>query len=47
MIEMAVTVAARTLRPCAGVSQAAPGGPRAAGLVSWRPLAPAAAAKPR
>jgi UTP:GlnB (protein PII) uridylyltransferase len=44
MAEMAVTVA---LRPCAGVSQAAPGGPRTAGLVSWRPLAPVAAVKLR
>ncbi|KAK3123083.1 hypothetical protein QOZ80_8AG0623580 [Eleusine coracana subsp. coracana] len=44
MAEMAVTVA---LRSCASVSQAAPGGCRAAGLASWRPHAPAASAKLR
>ncbi|XP_062191564.1 ACT domain-containing protein DS12, chloroplastic-like isoform X2 [Phragmites australis] len=48
MAEMAVTVAAAgTLRPCTGVSQAAPGGRRAVGLVRWRSLAPAAPAKLR
>ncbi|XP_062196097.1 ACT domain-containing protein DS12, chloroplastic-like isoform X2 [Phragmites australis] len=49
MAEMAVTVAAAagTLRPCTGVSQAAPGGRRAVGLALWRPLAPAAPAKLR
>lgn len=44
MAEMAVTVAAGTLRPCAGVSPAASGNRRLAG---WRQLAPAAPAKLR
>ncbi|KAM0923636.1 hypothetical protein ACQ4PT_005379 [Festuca glaucescens] len=44
MAEMAVTVAAGTLRPCSGVSQAASGKRRLAG---WRQLAPAAPAKLR
>ncbi|CAM0911302.1 unnamed protein product [Alopecurus aequalis] len=44
MAEMAVTVAARTLRPCSGVSPAASGNCRLAG---WRLLAPAAPAKLR
>lgn len=44
MAEMAVTVAAGTLRPCSGVSPAASGNRRLAG---WRPLAPAAPAKLR
>ncbi|KQJ95750.1 hypothetical protein BRADI_3g18820v3 [Brachypodium distachyon] len=44
MVEMAVTVAAGTHRPCSGVSPAASGNRRLAG---WRPLAPAAPAKLR
>ncbi|TVU42099.1 hypothetical protein EJB05_08504 [Eragrostis curvula] len=47
MAEMAVRVAAGTLRLCAGVSQAALGRRGAAGLVNWRAVAPATSANLR